>query len=99
MELDTGASVSLVSERVWREKLKAMQLEPPSLRLSTYTGEPLKLMYENQSASLPILVASGDGPSLFGRNWLNTIRLNCGEIKKICCGLDDLVGKYAEMVQ
>ena len=81
MELDTGASVSLVSERVWREKLKAVQLEPPSLRLRTYTGEPLKLLgqthvqvaYENQSASLPLLVASGDGPSLFGRNWLNSI--------------------------
>ena len=105
MELDTGASVSLVSERVWREKLKAVQLEPPSLRLRTYTGEPLKLLgqahvqvaYENQSASLPILVASGDGPSLFGRNWLNSIRLNWGEIKKIRCGLDDLMGKYAEV--
>ena len=105
MELDTGASVSLVSERVWREKLKAMRLEPPSLRLKTYTCEPLKLLgqahvqvtYENQSASLPIFVASGDGPSLFGRNWLNTIRLNWGEIKKIRCGLDDLMEKYAEV--
>ena len=87
MELDTGASVSLVSERVWREKLNAVPLKPSSLRLRTYTGEPLELLgqaqvhvvYEGQSATLPMLVVSGDGPSLFGRNWFGAIYVNWGE--------------------
>ena len=59
--------------------MNAELLEPPGLKLQTYTGEPLKLLgqpnvqvtIENQSVTLPILVVSGDGPSLFGRNWLH----------------------------
>ena len=48
---------------------------------------------EQEPASLTILVASGDGPSLFGVNWLNSIWLNWEEIKKIHCGFDDLIVK------
>lgn len=65
-----AAAVSLVSERGWRENLNAVPLKP-SLGLRTYTGEPLELLgqaqvqvvNEDQSAALPLLVASGDGPS------------------------------------
>ena len=104
-ELDTGASVSLASERVWREKLNAVPLNPSSLGLRTYTGKPLELLgqaqvhvvYEGQSATLPMLVVSGDGPSLFGRNWLSAIRFNWGEIKKVYCTLDNLMEQYAEI--
>ena len=81
MELDTGALVSLLSDRAGREKLNQVPLEPSSLGLRTYTGEPYKLLgqahvqveYKNQSAMLPPLVASGDDPSLFGKNWLSTM--------------------------
>ena len=67
--------------------------------------EPLKLLgqanvqvcYEHQSVTLPILVVSGDGPSLFERNWLHAIRLNWGEIKKINVALDDLMERYGEL--
>ena len=43
MELETGASVSLIPKRTWKEKLNVVLLKPPSLGLQTYTGEPLKL--------------------------------------------------------
>ena len=97
--------MSLIPERIWREKFNAVQLKPPGLGLRTCTGEPLKLLgqanvqvcYEHQLVTLPILVVSGDGPSLFGRNWLHAIRLNWGEIKKIYVVLDDLMERYGEL--
>ena len=43
------------------------------------------------------MVVAGNGPSLWGRNWLNKIRLNWGYIKQIQTGLQSLLSKYAEL--
>ena len=82
--LDTGAALTLVSEKVWRNQLGAIPLKNTEAKLRTYTGEPLKLKGEvqvtvthnGQTAELTLIVAQGDGPSLFGKNWLRAIRLN-----------------------
>ena len=37
MELDTGASVSLVSEKTWKATFPGVQLKPSQVRLSTYS--------------------------------------------------------------
>ena len=37
MELDTGASVSLISEKVWRERLPKAELLKSDTLLKTYT--------------------------------------------------------------
>lgn len=106
MEFDMGASVLLVSERVWREMLNAVPaLEPPSLGLKTCTREPLELLgqahvhvvYEDQSETLSMSVVLGDDPSLFGRNWLGAICLNWEEIKKVHCTFDNLMEQYVEV--
>ena len=55
------------------------------------------MVYEDHSATLTVLVVSGDGTSLFGRNWLGAIRLNWGEIKKVHCMVDNLMEQYAEV--
>ena len=39
--------------------------------------------YEDQEKTLPLLVVSGSGPSLFGRNWLAEIRLDKRAINSI----------------
>ena len=52
--------------------------------LKTYTGKPIKVLgtfnakvkYEEQQYNLPMLVVDGDGPSLFGHNWLSVIILD-----------------------
>ena len=52
-----------------------------------------KIKYEEQQYSLPRLVVDGDGPSLFGRNWLSSITVNWKSIKHLSTGLDSLLEK------
>lgn len=40
----------------------------------------VKVQYEGQSATLPLLVVKGNGPMLLGRNWLGTIKINWYDI-------------------
>ena len=76
MELDTGAPVSIISSRVYRENFSEIPLQKLDITLRTYTGEPIKVLgmfdfqvidkYKEQQNSLPLLVVDGNGPSLFG---------------------------------
>ena len=84
MQLDTGASVSIISETtyksLWSQPLK---LSPSNVKLHTYTGEAIavlgslevEVVYKHQRARLPLLVAKGKGPSLIGRDWLQTLEV------------------------
>ena len=74
MELDTGAGISIISEETHAK----------------YNGDPIHVLdqfnvnarYKSQSATLPLTVVAGAGPSLLGRNWLTEIHL---EWDKIFC--------------
>ena len=91
MELNTGALVSIVSEGTWTKVLKGRSLQPSPIWLKTYTGQSIKVLgqqvvrveYEGQRHKLPLVVVAGDGPSLFGCNWLESIRLDWGSIKTL----------------
>ena len=92
MEVDTGASVSIISEATYNKlwsKDQAPQLQPSHVNLETYTGEQLSILgvievtalYEGQQhPHLNLLVVKGSGPSLLGRDWLRKIRLNWKEL-------------------
>ena len=83
MVLDTGSAVLVVSKGVYQEYLRHVPLKDTSLKLRTYTGEPVEptgfcnvtVQYKGQSKELPIYVMENDGPTLFGRDWLESIRL------------------------
>lgn len=93
MELDTGAAISVISETTY----KSLQLQnsaiisPSDITLRTYLGEELPILgttdievtYENQTVSLPLVIVKGEGASLFGRNWLQQIRLNWSSVNSI----------------
>ena len=91
MEVDTGAAVSLIPEAVQRELFPDAQLHPSRVLLKTYTGEPLRLKgemsvrveYQGQQHHLPLTVVEGDGPTLFGRDWLESIRSILGRFKRV----------------
>lgn len=58
------------------------------VELHSYSGESVPVTgttevavkYGSQTATLPLLVVRGEGPSLLGRNWLNVLELNWQEI-------------------
>ena len=87
MELDTGATLSLVSEKTYHSLFSpdaAPQSKASKAELKTYTREVLSILgtitvtvsYKDQVADLNLLVVAGDGPSLMGRDWLNHINLD-----------------------
>ena len=80
MSLDTGCAVSLISENVYETFVLSVH---SSVQLKTYTNKQVNVLgeinvtveYGNQRKILPLIVVEGDGHSLFGRNWLNEIKL------------------------
>ena len=86
MEVDTGASVTVISEatrgKIWPTQ-PAPPLHPTDVKLRTYTGEAIpvvgklmvKVQYQGQEEELPLVVVAGDGPSLLGRDWLAKLKL------------------------
>ena len=75
MEVDTGASVSIISEytynKLWTHNMPPLQ--ETTLKLRTYTGQTLQIhgtitvdvTYNDQTDTLPVLVVEGTGPSLW----------------------------------
>ena len=84
MEVDTGAGVSLVSEKTFQMILPSHTTQATRTQLRTYSGEAIpvvgkvdvEVQYQGQQANLLLIVVEGDGPSLFGCDWLSAIRLD-----------------------
>ena len=84
MEVDTGASCSMMNSAMFHELMPQCILQPQSHSLLTYTNEEVPVegvaqvdvMYRGQSQQLPLVVVGGEGPPLFGRDWLNCIKLD-----------------------
>lgn len=69
MEIDTEATVSIISETVYGRSFPHVPLEGANVELKTYTGQPIpvrgqfmaKVTYEDQAADLPLVVVKGKG--------------------------------------
>ena len=48
---------------------------------------------------MPLHVLEGNGPSLIGRNWLHSIKLNWGSINKMSSKLDEVLSEHKEVFQ
>ena len=94
MEVDTGASVSLISENTYRTTWTAAKrppLQPSDTRLYTYSGELIEVLgaitvtvcYKQQTKQLSLLVVPTDGPALFGRDWLQAIVLDWRQLNRV----------------
>ena len=111
MELDTGATVSVMSEKEWKDLFQDTD------ELKPYTGNPLRgysgqqlnivgqstvqVLYEQQLAELPLVVVAGTkGPALLGRNWLAVIKLNWSELHRIQSDkLREILEKHAALFE
>ena len=84
MEVDTGATFSVISEATRQAVFPQETLRPSNLILKTYTNERMevsgtlnmRVKYGDQEDKLVLIVVAGDGPSLLGRNWLKYIHLD-----------------------
>ena len=91
MELDTGAAVSLISRKLYCTVFKDQsRLQDSNIVLKTLTGSKIPVEgvcyvdVEVQGQTLcgvPLYVVQGDGPALFGRDWLQKVKLNWQELK------------------
>lgn len=77
-------------KKIWPSS-QAPPIEPTNAKLRTYTGEELTLhgrltvrvVYGQQSATLPLLLVDGSGPSLLGRDWLAIIKLDWHSLNRV----------------
>ena len=88
MEVDTGASMSLISkityDKLWPNLTTTPPLQKSDILFQTSTGEHLDVVgsvfvdvtYKEYIAHLPLTVVAGRGPSLLGWDWLQHIKLD-----------------------
>ena len=84
-QIDTGASVSVLNATTNKER---QELRKSGAVLCTYSGELIAILgtievnvqYEDQQASVPLVVVEGNGPNLVGRDWLKVFKLKWAEI-------------------
>ena len=91
MEVDTGASLTVISEDTLKQVKKRayLPLQKGTRRLKTYTGQEIPVAgvckfdvsYKGRpSETLEVVVVKGQGPNLLGRDWLKHIKLEWAEI-------------------
>ena len=94
MELDTGATLSIISEETYRTLFpteRAPALKTSKAKLKTYTGELIQTLreievtvqYKGQERKLSLLVVTGKGPSLLGCDWLKYLKLDWSQLNHL----------------
>ena len=97
----SGAAVSIVSECTYRCYLYSVKLKKSRVSLRTW-----------EQLALRLIVVSGDGPSLLGREWLSEMEIDwktlCQQshvgIHRVPCGgpessIENLLGLYSDLFQ
>lgn len=108
MEVDTGAAVSLVSEKTFHQLWPNGRLQPSNIVLRTYSGEQIEVRgkmealvtYEQKSFSTELVVIRGEGHSLLGRNWMQHLELDWHNIHQMASSeLQRLLDNYSDVFQ
>ena len=91
LELDTGASVTIILNYVWSGVLAAKSLQQTDVKLKSYSKHEIpvpreakvRVSYGDQQACLLVIVTAGDGPALVRQNWSSVRRLDWKQIRQI----------------
>ena len=85
MEVDTGATVTVVPKEVYNRHLSHVKLQPSAVKLQAYNGERLKVLgeamvhirYKGQQACDKLIVVDvKEKPAVLGRNWISHFQLD-----------------------
>ena len=89
MEIDTGSSLSLISESTFWRLWPNRTLEDSWPILTMYSGAQLQVLgavdvqvcqASARPVNLSLAVVGADGPSLLGRNWIKSLQLDWARI-------------------
>ena len=94
MEVDTGASVSLINKLTYdsiTSKTHIQPLQKSEVKLETYTSElfgilgeaKVEVKYGEITRNLGIHVVDGKGPNLLGRDWLSSLKMTVNNIHNL----------------
>ena len=92
MDVDTVTTMSFMPAETFHSLWPGRRVETTKVRLCAYSKEPIPILgrcnvnieYKCQTAvEVPLIVVSGSGPTLLGRNWLSHIQLNWQEIRML----------------
>lgn len=90
MEFDTGSCVSIIKESTWKY-LGKITLHKSNHALKSFTGQSIKIIGErtvdvklgSKSAALVVLVASGTGQNILGRDWIHGLQLHVEPLSRL----------------
>ncbi|XP_064479921.1 uncharacterized protein K02A2.6-like [Ornithodoros turicata] len=108
MEVDTGASVSVMSKNTFQELLPDVTVNPSKVLLRSYTGELSQVQGQanvcvqfcDKSAVLPLFLTGDRSPTLLGRNWIQQLGIGIADVQVNKCSLSDvksLIHEYSEL--
>ena len=110
MEIDTGASVTVVGEDTFKtiqEGDSSVELQRTTVRLRTYTGEAIPVQgsalvtvqHNGRSLTLPLIVTTGEGTPLLGRDCLAALQLDWRTIFSVgtMLSLQQVLDKHSDV--
>ena len=108
LDVDTGASVTVLPHHVHSQYLKHVQLQKSKIALRSYSGQPLRVVSE---ATVPIrygdqhtmgqmlVVHAPSKPPVMGRNWLQSIKLDWQSLFMVQDNPPDAISEFGELFQ
>ncbi|XP_037572404.1 uncharacterized protein K02A2.6-like [Dermacentor silvarum] len=81
MELDTGASVSVMAGKVFKPTFPDVSVEASGVMLHSYSGQlsqvqgqaRISVRFGDREATLALYLTKGSSPTLLGRNWIHAL--------------------------
>ncbi|XP_037502384.1 uncharacterized protein LOC119376711 [Rhipicephalus sanguineus] len=110
MEVDTGASVSVIAKSRLLQLLSSIPVQPYQVFLRSYSGDLKKVQgkadvhvkFHGKEAHLPIFLAGNESPTLLGRNWMQELGIGVSDVEVIIHALADVkhvVQDYTEVFE
>lgn len=89
MEIDTGAAVSVMPLNTFHALFPKAKMQAAGIKLRTYSGDLLKpagkvlveVQYKDQRKKLPLYLIEEARDTLFGRAWINNLKMDWKEVK------------------